>query len=375
MNWKFPYYEIDQPIDWDSLEAQFDWFQEMKDVPQDAIWHGEGDVMTHTKMVVDALVTLDEFKVLEEQDKHILFAAALMHDIEKRSTTSTEEIDGIQRIISPRHAKKGEFTVRKLLYITIPTPFKVREQICKLVRLHGLPLWAIEKSNPHKAVTEASLEVNTQHLAMLAKADVLGRICHDQEGMLERIEYFIELCIENECWGKTRHFENDFARFFYLNKEVSPDYIPFDNFEFEVFMMSALPGSGKDTYIAQNFDLPILSLDDIRRELKIDPKDKKKGGKVIQEAKELAKKYLREKQSFVFNATNITADMRRKWSSLFMTYGAKVSIIYIEVPYKQLLKQNHDREHKVPEVEIDKMIGKLEIPTAIEAPHIILNVD
>ena len=108
----------------------------------------------------------------------------------------------------------------------------------------------------------------------------------------------------------------------------------------------------------------------IRREHKIEPTDKKKNGLVVQLAKEQAKKYLRSKISFVFNATNVTRDMRSKWISIFTTYGARVRIIYLEVPYQQLLSQNRNREYKVPEKIIDRLINKLEIPTFREAHEI-----
>lgn len=375
MIWQFPKYDIDKPIDWNEIERSYDWFWDMKGVPQDEEWHAEGDVFTHTKMVIEALISLPEFKALNDQDKHILFTSALLHDVEKRSTTTTEEIDGKTRIVSPKHAKRGEFTARKILYTDIPAPFQVREQIAKLVRLHGLPLWAIQKTDPNKEVINASLVVNTAHLSMLAKADILGRICKDQEEILLRIELFNELCIDNDCFGKPRHFESNYGRYLYLNKpDSSPDYVPFDDLKFEVIVMCALPGSGKDTYINRNFELPVLSLDDIRREYKIDPTDKKKNGQVIQLGKEKAKEYMRARTSFVFNATNITSDMRSKWISLFTDYGARVKIYYIEVPYKVLLSQNHNREHKVPEKAITNMIGKLEIPVPKEAHEIYYEV-
>ena len=371
MIWKFPKYEIDQPIDWNEIESSYDWFRDMKGVPQDEEWHAEGDVFTHTKMVAEALLNLDGFKNLDEQVKHILFTSALLHDVEKRSTTTTEEIDGKTRIVSPRHAKKGEFTTRKILYTDIPTPFHIREQITKLVRLHGLPLWAIQKTDPNKEVINASLVVNTKHLSLLATADVLGRICKDKEEILLRIDLFNELCKDNDCFGKARKFESDYGRYLYLNKtDSSPDHVPFDDLKFDVFMMCALPGSGKDTYIRSNFQLPVLSLDDIRREHKISPTDKKRNGQVIQLGKEKAKEFMRSKTSFVFNATNITSDMRSKWISLFTDYGARVKIFYIEVPFKTLLSQNHKRAYKVPEDVITSMIKKLEIPIPNEAHEI-----
>ncbi|MGD9162968.1 MAG: AAA family ATPase, partial [Desulfobacteraceae bacterium] len=123
-------------------------------------------------------------------------------------------------------------------------------------------------------------------------------------------------------------------------------------------------------YISQNFDLPILSLDDIRREHHISPTDKKGNGKVIQLGKEKAKEYLRQKQSFIFNATNLSRDVRNKWTSLFHDYKARITIIYLEVPYNQLLAQNQNRDFSVPHHVIGKLIKKWEIPGFEEAHEV-----
>ena len=374
--WHFPLYTPGQSIDWALMTNQFSWLKDMQGVPQDPEWHAEGDVYIHTKMVVEALTNLPEFQNLDTQSQHILFASAMLHDVEKRSTTTQEAIDGKIRIVSPKHALKGEYTTRAMLYQSLDAPFKAREAIAKLVRLHGLPLWAIEKEDPRKAVIQASLSVNTAHLAMLAKADVIGRVCQDKEDILMRIALFEELCKDYKCYGQPRDFESTYGRFLYLNNaEVAPDYIPYDDRKFEVVVMSALPGSGKDTFIKKHYDWPVLSLDNIRRAHKISPTDKKKNGQVIQWAKEQAKVWMRTHTSFVFNATNTTRDMRARWISLFTDYGAKVKIVYLEVPYRQLLKQNHQRTHKVPERVLDKLIGQLEIPSPQEAHDIELHID
>ena len=369
--WKFPFYEIDKPIDWESLEKNFSWLKEMRDVPQDKLWHGEGDVFVHTKMVVETLVEFQEFKALEEQEKHILFASALMHDIEKRSTTKTEIRDNIERVVSPSHAKKGEFTVREFLYKELETPFAIREHICKLVRHHGLPIWGIEKGDPQKVVINASLFLDTKLLYLLAKADAIGRVSETKDDLLCSIEMFKMLCEENSCFGKTKAFSSSYARYWYLSRDDAyVEYEPFDDFEFEVVVLCALPGSGKDTYIKRDLDLPTLSLDDIRREHKISPTNKKGNGRVIQMAKEQAKVFMREKKSFVFNATNISKEIRGKWIRLFNDYHAKVKIVYIEVPYKTLLKQNNNRPYPVPQSVIDRLLHKLEIPLLEEGVEV-----
>jgi predicted kinase len=361
--WKFPHYEVGQPIDWELLSNKFSWLSDMKGVKQDPIWHSEGDVYTHTKMVVEALVNFEEYKLLNEQQQHILFASAIFHDIEKRSTTTIETIDGVERITSPRHAKRGESTVRSMLYQEWETPFEIREQIAKLVRHHGLPHFIFEREIPEKHAIKASLILDTSLLYLLAKADVVGRECEDKEDILLRIELFRELCLEYECFGKAREFSSDYARFLYLNRDdIMLGYEPYDDLKFTVYVMSAIPASGKDYYIENHLDLPILSLDNIRREHKIKPTDKKGTGRVVQMAKEQAKVYMRKKQSFVFNATNITKEMRGRWISLFLEYRARVKIIYLEVPYKRLKKQNGNRAYPVPLDVIDRLFNKLEIP-------------
>ena len=152
MNWS-----ITNNKDWSSLEKQFSWVAEMRGVPQDAIHHAEGDVAVHTGMVLEALVSLSEYQRLNAEQREILWTAALLLDVEKRSTTLLEP-NG--RITSRGHAKRGEYTSRTILYEEVPVPFSIREQVCALVRFHGLPLWIFDKPDPVKAAIQASLRVD-----------------------------------------------------------------------------------------------------------------------------------------------------------------------------------------------------------------------
>jgi predicted kinase len=136
-------------------------------------------------------------------------------------------------------------------------------------------------------------------------------------------------------------------------------------------MLSGLPGMGKDRYINRHCtNLPVISLDDIRRKHKLKPDDRSATGWVVQEAKEQAKVYLRRGEPFVWNATNITKQTRSQWIDLFVSYKARVNLIYIEVQYKDWLKQNSNREHPVPINVLERMLGKLEVPTLDEAHRV-----
>lgn len=362
---------ISERKDWESL-LQFSWVADMRGVRQSPVHHAEGDVETHTRMVLAALENLPEFTALDEQEREIVWAAALLHDVEKRSTTQTDEHGNIT---SPGHAKKGAMTARSILYREIETPFAIREQIVGLVRHHGLPLWVLEKPDPVKALLKASFEVNTAHVAMLAKADVLGRICSDQAELLYKIDLFCELCIDHDCWGKPKAFPSDLARFRYFrSEEQTPDFEPFDDTRTEVVVLSGIAGSGKDFYRKKHFpDRAVISLDDLRRKYRISHRDAQGNGRIIQECREQARDYLRRQVPFVWNATNITAQMRDQLIDLFTIYNARVRIVYLEVPYKKLLAQNRNRDFPIPENAIEKMVGKLEVPKPWEA-HAVENV-
>ena len=178
---------------------KYSWVRDMFETQQDHIHHSEGNVGIHTNMVMDAVIALPEFESLTEEEKKILFIGALFYDVEKRSTTI--EVNG--SIESPGHAKRGESTTRGILYRDFETPFSLREQICKVVRHHGLPLWIFDKINPAKTLIETSLMSKNNLLYLIAKADIIGRHCNDKDELLYRIELFKEYANEIGVFEKT----------------------------------------------------------------------------------------------------------------------------------------------------------------------------
>ncbi len=366
--WKLKYYDIDNGPDWVGLENE-DWFVDMKHTPQDAIWHAEGDVQIHTKMVCEELIKHKHFLTLNESEKHILFTAALMHDIEKRSTTMEEFKDGRICLVAPHHASRGEKTARNLLYQEFNCPFEIREKICKLIKHHGKPLHSCTERN----MVSLSTQISLHWLALIAEVDILGRICNDAVEHLERIEFFRMYAEEIECYHQPRKFYSNLAQFLYFHNDKFLTYEPFEEKSFEVILMCGLPGSGKDTYV-NSLNLPVVSLDDIRLELKIKPSDKSGNGKVIQLAKERAKEFLRKKHSFIWNATNVTADRRKQLIELFVSYGAQVKIVFIEVPFQKLMEQNQNRVAVVPGAIMKNMISNYDPPIIEEAHFVEYNI-
>jgi putative nucleotidyltransferase with HDIG domain len=369
--WKFPFcpQPPDWRLDWTAIRGAIEILGTLDGVPQDPTWHAEGDVLIHTGMVAEALAADQEWRALDELDRNIVFAAALLHDIGKAPTTRLEE----GRIRSPRHSVVGQRLTRQLLWNGLAggPEFAVRERIAAMVRLHGLPLMFIERPAPERAVIEASMSLRCDHLALLAKADVLGRLCPDTREFLDRIAMFKELCAEQECLSRPKEFASDHHRFIYFNANSDFSYVPYDDTRCEATLMSGLLATGKSHWITKHAaDLPLVSLDDLRIEMDIDPGENQ--GAVINAAKEQAKGYLRQGQSFVWNATNITKDLRKQLIALFANYKARVRIVYTECPPDELRRRNRRRTEPVPAAVIDRMIEKLEVPAITEAHGLVV---
>lgn len=359
-------------IDWDLLQTAFPDIAALKGCPQAPIFHAEGDVFTHTKMVLEALMQHPDWRQSDAETQKILWWATLFHDIAKPFTTIEE--DG--RIRSPRHAIKGAQLTQNLLYQHIPKsveyiPLAQRQEIVHLIRYHGLPLWFWDKDDMLYAVIEASHHISCEFVAFLSEVDVLGRICNDQQDLLDRITLFREYCSDNHVYDKPYAFPSTHSRFLYFQNPVNhPTYEAYDDTTCEVILMSGLPGAGKDTWLSeQNIDLPILSLDGLREQMGIKPTGNQSA--IITAAKEQARDYLRHNQSFVWNATNLTRRLRKSLIDLFTRYNARVKIVYIEVPWQDILSRNLTREAPVPVNVLHKMAHLLEVPTVTEAHQVI----
>ena len=79
----------------------------LRGTPQEAEWHPEGDVLTHTGHCLDALVTLDAWIQAPPARRRLLTFAVLAHDFGKPPTTQRAERRGAMRWVSPGHEAAG----------------------------------------------------------------------------------------------------------------------------------------------------------------------------------------------------------------------------------------------------------------------------
>ena len=131
--------------------------------------------------------------------------------------------------------------------------------------------------------------------------------------------------------------------------------------------MCGLPGSGKDTWIENNLDVPMISLDQLRRAKKVAHNDRKGQDRIRHQAIDLAKGFLRKKQSFVWNATNLYQKRRIPLIDMAVRYGARVRLVFIEARFDKIFEQNQDRPYPIPAAALQTLINKVELPNMLEA--------
>lgn len=351
---------IGEILDWAAPQP---WARAMAACGQDAVWHAEGDVWTHTRMVASELERLPEWADLDADSRLKLVFTALFHDCGKPATTVINPETG--RTHSPKHAVIGMEIGRGVLR-DIGCPLAFREEVASLVRFHGRPPFLLEKADPAKELIFLSWLVDHRLLYLFALADTRGRRAEEMARPEDVLHLWKMVAEENDCFNRPYPFANDHARFLYYRDELpSLHYTPRVEPGSTVTVMSGLPGTGKNTWLARNRpELPVVSLDDIRADLDVEPTDDQ--GAVIQAAREQCREHLRAKRDFAFNATNTMRPTRTKWIDLFADYGARIEIVYLEPPLEIVHSQNRNRQASVPRRVIERLVSKLEPPTRTE---------
>lgn len=143
------------------------------DCPQDPAWHPEGDVWTHTLMVVDAAAAL---RTGDRKADLALMFGALCHDLGKPATTRDK--DG--RIVSPGHAEAGIEPTRRFL-AGISQDAELLDTVLDYVRYHLRPaeFYRVREEIGDASIRRLATQVNIEDLVRVAEADHLGRTTPD----------------------------------------------------------------------------------------------------------------------------------------------------------------------------------------------------
>ena len=142
--------------------------------PQDPEWHPEGDVWTHTLLVLDESARLRDD--LDRPRALALMLAALCHDLGKPSTTAF--VDG--RIRSRGHEEAGVAPTKSLLdrwNVHSFLGYDVRREVLALVAHHLKPglLYDVRVTVSEGAIRRLAAKCDPELLYRVARADCLGR--------------------------------------------------------------------------------------------------------------------------------------------------------------------------------------------------------
>jgi tRNA nucleotidyltransferase (CCA-adding enzyme) len=154
----------------DQMGALFYELKALQGVPQDKVYHPEGDVWTHTMMSLDAMSSL---KTGDEKRDLILLLAVLCHDLGKAQTTQI--LEGKIRSIGHENYLTPMFSFLKRL----SDEKDLLAAIIPLVKEHLAPSQLFKQEAKDSAVRRLSTRVKIDDLIFLAKADNFGRTTED----------------------------------------------------------------------------------------------------------------------------------------------------------------------------------------------------
>lgn len=311
--------------------------------------------------------------------------------------TKTKEIDGLSRIVAPHHEARGcNYLAYRLLELNIP--YNIVQQTLRLVAYHHKPRRLVLNNAAKTEYFQLARLVNTKLLFYLAKADILGRCCKDQQGQTDYIDLFRLFCEEYQLWGMEDPYK-DWKQFFsaeltHLSPESRDAVLGYAIQDFEqgmiftpeegiarrypylksfpqLIIMSGPSGSGKSTWIQKHLkEYKKISLDDLREEFGKSRSNQENNRFIISKAKEQLKIYLRNHDKIVWDATNLKKDFRSIIGQLGYDYHALVTMIVLHVSESSIYQGNQSRNDQVPKEVVYSQMESLEWIEDTEAHRI-----
>lgn len=397
-----------RPLVFDDAKAAFSSYvpllNELEGTEQDPVWHAEGNVEIHTRMVLERLedsISNGHYPHLTTQDLYRLRLATLFHDVAKPLTTRTRVRDGREQVIAPKHAERGaDYLAYRLLSMGVA--HEDVYPVLSLVRHHHDPKFLVLKDKPLGDYQALARRADVRMLYALEVADLKGRTCDDLDDQLEIIDLFRLECEDRGVWmPQLRHqtFTEHVLRAFegtdpnktekvlregiwalekgliYTPEEaVSRSFTLLERHCNVVFTFGPA-GSGKSTWLEKHYpSYEVISLDSIRQELTGKASDQSQNGRVLQVARERYQQCLRDEKDVIWDATNLREDFRSPITALARDYKAHVTQVIFHVEPDEIRRRNKSRARTVPGSVMDRQFDSLQWPDLDEA-HRTLIVD
>jgi predicted kinase len=384
-----------------ALGDYFDLLHELAHTPQDPEWHAEGDVATHTALVLEECFDLlaGPASHLPPERRLALVLGALLHDIGKPLTTRMDVINERERIVSPHHTDRGcSYAAYRLLELGLP--YQVTQVVLGLIRHHHDPRRLVDRGSPTHVYRRLARLADLELLYLLEVADIRGRHSADRDAQLEAIEFFRLVAEEDGLWNNPDPYEEwrqvvntELAGWDAATRElvlaqgirdaeegliatpyeaIARGYAHRDGFP-RFVLLCGPSGAGKSTWAAEH--LPgyhLVSLDQLREQLAGKRSNQSQNGQVRQVAREQLKHHLRRRDGVVWDATSLRRDFRRPLLQLGFDYGAHVTLAVFHLSEEEILQRNEARVAAVPRAVLRRQIDSFEWPSATEAHRVLL---
>lgn len=351
------------------------WFINMASIDQTSPYHREGDVLTHTYMVVCELdkILKEKFGFVDYKinpiHKALLFAA-WFHDIGKVECKEWNES-------KQRNTFNGHSAVSARKWREFYTHFEIDplfgEHVFELIKSHDVPTNYSKQNTLDSTYRHLAARVCPHFLYILALADMRGRIADDQQEVIKLVESFCTKCEELGC-SKWNRFEqlrfNSLSDFSYLSKNKRCLLLPI-----------GVPGCGKSHLLNDLIQFfpttAVICPDSIRAELYGEDWHLNYGQVDNQKIFGIASQRLRkaakdsEIQFVYFDAQNLSTRDRKTNIEIASKSNLAVVCFWFRTKLETILAQNRNRSRIVPEEYIKKAFGFLQLPIEAEADYIV----
>lgn len=363
-------------LDWKAIDEEI----LLKFLPQDVLYvkgsSRRKDIYPlNPRPRTEALVRLDEFRLLPTAQRLELFLSSLLLDIGKVGAPRSANTS------SPFYTKASSSLARRFLFEHFDlggSQFlqNIRETTVLLVKYQSLPLRLPKLSSPRSILLrlssngELAPDYSFKAQCILSEACVRSMFPVDRDHHLSVIEESRELSRSIGCYDAPYPFRNGRELVLACSGMMpNPDAVIYDNSWGEVILLCALPSTGKDRYCKDRWpDFPVIVPDDIRKEKGFDPG--KDVSTILGAAQDIAERYLRAHQSFVWNAPSLGHKMRSQLIEFFRDAGARVRIVFLEASWSEILRRNAARENPIPVRVLLNMLGRLDFPERSEGDDV-----
>lgn len=349
----------------------------MDNTLQNPRYHAEGSVLSHTKMVVSKYFELRDRFRLSEEEKEVLYWAAVLHDVGKTQVTRFEN----NRWTSPGHEKAGLPMALDHLIRKSELNIKNRRKVLELVRWHGVPLHWIRKNRGIEDLKALGTCTDLRLLAIFSVFDFHGRICENQERVLGAIEHFQQVQAAKAEYelGSYASLQQDYQKWNHRHKDAAWKAVKMRDMDLLEKLISAAetdaaptrgkkvlltigpPQSGKTSFLEKKY--PGLFRIDMAEHgmAEADLGDDYYESRKLIEFRHFLSTYLNRFRQVALDGRNLNESFRRRIAAMVREMNVEIEYVVFEAPLQTILDRNRQLENPESEDTISQLYRSIEL--------------